>query len=185
MFGDALQITLPHSHIDVFAAHLFWQDMDPRDKRPAMFPDIAVEPRFSDYLKGTDPALTLALTAPAPETIEDALTAALPRGADAILARYNKFTADPTHKFVNNPEARVNTLGYTLMRAKRLPDAITIFDVNVRANPNSFNAWDSLGEAYLATGKTEQGLTAYKKSLELNPNNNNAKRIIEQAANQH
>ena len=181
-YGDTVPIPLPHSHLKVNVSHLFWQDMDPRDKRPAMYPDIAVEPSFRDYLAGTDPALTLALTSDAPESIEDALTSAAPAGLDAIVARYNKFVADPIHKFVTNPEARVNTLGYTLLRQKHMDDALLIFRANVRTHPNSANAWDSLGEALLAAGQKTEGLEAYKKSLELNPENANAKRILDAAA---
>lgn len=68
-------------------------------------------------------------------------------------------------------EARLNTLGYTLMRQNKLPEAIAIFKVNVELYPNSWNVYDSLGEAYMANGDKELAITNYKKSLELNPKN--------------
>lgn len=68
-------------------------------------------------------------------------------------------------------EPRLNTLGYTLMRQKKLPEAIAIFKVNVDLYPNSWNVYDSLGEAYMTNGDKELAITNYKKSLELNPKN--------------
>lgn len=71
-------------------------------------------------------------------------------------------------------EARINGLGYGFLRAKKLPEAIAYFKLNVEFYPNSANVYDSLGEAYLANGDKELAIANYKKSLELNPKNTNA-----------
>lgn len=71
-------------------------------------------------------------------------------------------------------EARINGLGYGFLRAKKLPEAIAYFKLNVELYPNSYNVYDSLGEAYLANGDKELAIANYKKSLELNPKNTNA-----------
>jgi cytochrome c-type biogenesis protein CcmH/NrfG len=52
--------------------------------------------------------------------------------------------------------------------------------VNARTHPNSWNAYDSLGEAYVNARDKGRALDAYRKSLELNPENTNAKKVIEQ-----
>ena len=44
--------------------------------------------------------------------------------------------------------------------------------------PNEYNTYDSYGECLLKTGKKEEAIAAYKKSLELNPDNKNAENII-------
>jgi len=75
-------------------------------------------------------------------------------------------------------EARLNTLGYTLMRQNKLPEAIAIFKVNVELYPNSWNVYDSLGEAYMANGDKELAITNYKKSLELNPKNSGGVQML-------
>ncbi len=49
--------------------------------------------------------------------------------------------------------------------------AIEYFKLNVESYPMSYNAWDSLGEGYLVNGENTLALSAYKKALELNPNN--------------
>ena len=75
-------------------------------------------------------------------------------------------------------EARLNTLGYTLRRQNKLPEAIAIFKVNVELYPNSWNVYDSLGEAYMANGDKELAITNYKKSLELNPKNSGGVQML-------
>jgi CubicO group peptidase (beta-lactamase class C family) len=76
-----------------------------------------------------------------------------------------------------NPEANrvkeepMNSLGYQFLMAKRFKEAIEIFKLNVEAFPNSFNVYDSLGEAYMENGDKELAIQNYKKSVELNPNN--------------
>jgi tetratricopeptide (TPR) repeat protein len=52
--------------------------------------------------------------------------------------------------------------------------AIAFFIMNTENYPNSFNAFDSLGEAYEAVGDNEKAIKSYTKSLELNPNNAHA-----------
>jgi CubicO group peptidase (beta-lactamase class C family) len=76
-------------------------------------------------------------------------------------------------------ESEFNSLGYYLLNNKRITDAIQLFILNTEENPNSSNAFDSLGEAYMTTGNKELAISNYKKSVELNPLNSNAKQMIE------
>jgi pimeloyl-ACP methyl ester carboxylesterase len=72
-------------------------------------------------------------------------------------------------------ESTLNTLGYDLLyKQKRVKEALELFLLNLEAYPNSFNVYDSLGEAYLVNAETELAVKYYKKSLELNPQNRNA-----------
>jgi len=57
--------------------------------------------------------------------------------------------------------------------------AIAIFAFNVMTFPGSANTYDSLGEAYLANGDNQLALENYKKSIELDPSNSNARKIID------
>jgi tetratricopeptide (TPR) repeat protein len=62
-------------------------------------------------------------------------------------------------------------LGYRLIGEKRLAQAIEIFKLNVDPYPRSANAYDSLAEAYMASGNKELAIKFYEKSVQLNPNN--------------
>ena len=68
-------------------------------------------------------------------------------------------------------ENELNLLGYHLLGQGRTADAIQVFALNVEQYPQSFNTYDSLGEAFLAAGDTTQAVTNYRRSVELNPEN--------------
>ena len=84
----------------------------------------------------------------------------------------------------NNPdqydfeEFQLNDLGYFLMSKNQIKEAIEIFKLNIESFPSSANAYDSLGEAYMVNGNKENAIKNYEKSLELNPNNVNAKEML-------
>jgi len=46
--------------------------------------------------------------------------------------------------------------------------------------PDSGNAYDSLGEAYMKSGQKALAIESYKKSLEKDPGNENAKRKLKE-----
>jgi Peptidase family S41 len=177
-YGDPTAITLPHSHLVAAMPRLWWQDQDPRDTRATTAPELAASGTFADYVAGKDLALDLSL-AGTPPSIEQALEKAVSGGLDVTLAAYRAYVTNPVHKYLSDPEHRLNSLGYKLLAGKRVQDAIVVFDLNAQTHPNSWNAYDSLGEAYLAAKDSEGALRAYNRSVELNPRNDNAKRIIE------
>ncbi len=76
-------------------------------------------------------------------------------------------------------ENEINSLGYAYVNNKNLPAAIELFKLNTELYPEAFNTFDSLGEAYLLTGENELALVNYKRSVELNDKNENAKKVIE------
>jgi tetratricopeptide (TPR) repeat protein len=49
--------------------------------------------------------------------------------------------------------------------------AIQIFQQGVQDYPQFWNAYDSLGEAYLKAGQKEPAIQNYQKSVDLNPQN--------------
>ncbi|MBC7948589.1 MAG: DJ-1/PfpI family protein [Chitinophagaceae bacterium] len=77
----------------------------------------------------------------------------------------------------------LNNLGYDFMRKQDYATAKKVFELNVKAYPMSFAAWDSFGEAYLKAGDKKQALVSYKRSLELNPKNESASDAIKSIGN--
>ncbi len=76
-------------------------------------------------------------------------------------------------------EGKMNRLGYQFLYFWGNVDlAIDIFELNVKNHPQSFNTYDSLGEAYMVNGQIENAIKNYEKSLELNPDNTNAVEIL-------
>ncbi|MDC8103424.1 beta-lactamase family protein [Chryseobacterium sp. B21-037] len=75
-------------------------------------------------------------------------------------------------------EDYINSLGYTLLREKKYTNAIDFFRVNTQLYPQSANTYDSLGEAYLEAGQKDKALENYRKVLKINPENENAIKIL-------
>ena len=75
-------------------------------------------------------------------------------------------------------EHEINRTGYLLMRGGLGKRALELFEFNTRIFPESWSAWDSLGEAHFNLGHEEEAIRAYRKSLELNPDNEAAERMI-------
>ncbi|MFD2567633.1 alpha/beta hydrolase-fold protein [Pseudotenacibaculum haliotis] len=76
------------------------------------------------------------------------------------------------------PENDINAIGYRFIKSD-LKKALAFFKLNVKNYPKSSNAYDSLGEAYFLLGKKKEALESYKKSLELDSRNDNARKMIE------
>jgi len=169
-YGDTAHVQLPNSGLTIALAHLYWQDMDPRDRRTATFPELAAPATLRDYLEGRDPAYEAVLAHRDDPPLEQTLRTAAQAGYDAALAAYDTFTRDPVHRYAE-VELRVNRLGYVLLRAGDHSAAIALFRVNVERHPQSWNAWDSLGEGYAAAGDKPRAIAAYERSLQLNGDN--------------
>ena len=78
--------------------------------------------------------------------------------------------------FLNEP--MINQLGYTYMGQEALDMAIAVFAFNVHQYPNSSNTYDSLGEAYMNQGNHKLAIKNYRKSLAMDPGNDNAKEML-------
>lgn len=76
-------------------------------------------------------------------------------------------------------EADINGFAYFLLQEKQLDNAVQLFEFNAELHPGSWNVYDSLAEAYYGKGDKEKALKLYRKSLELNPGNENGKKFIE------
>ncbi|UCG28081.1 MAG: tetratricopeptide repeat protein [Bacteroidales bacterium] len=75
-------------------------------------------------------------------------------------------------------EHEINSTGYLLLSKKLIDKAILIFKLNVQLFPDSWNVYDSLGEAYLGSGKLRMAKKYYQHSLCLNGNNTSAKKAL-------
>ena len=75
-------------------------------------------------------------------------------------------------------ENLVNAFGYELLRSDDVLAAIEIFKFNAERFPESFNVYDSLGEAYMKNGDIEPAIRNYQKSLGINPENTNAQEML-------
>jgi tetratricopeptide (TPR) repeat protein len=78
-----------------------------------------------------------------------------------------------------NIESGINTQGLKFLELKKFDEAIEVLALNTRLFPKSWNTWDSLAEAYMQKGENHIATGYFKKSIELKPDNNYAKEMVE------
>lgn len=177
-YGDSRKITLPNSGLTVRVSTLWWQE-DERDQRQWKAPDIAAELGSSDYRNSVDPALEAILNyRPEPSVGARMAEALLTGNAAEAVRRYRAYRADPRYRYVDT-EIELNALGYRLLEQKHFDQAIAVLELNAAEYPRSANVYDSLGEAYMLAGREEPAIRNYRKSLELDPRNANARAMLE------
>ncbi|MDO6820719.1 alpha/beta fold hydrolase [Zobellia sp. 1_MG-2023] len=83
-------------------------------------------------------------------------------------------------KMSNRSEQDLNALGYSFLGNEELDKALEVFKLTTILFPDSSNAYDSYGEALLKADKKEDAVKMYEKSIELNPENENGKTVLQQ-----
>jgi dienelactone hydrolase len=84
---------------------------------------------------------------------------------------------DPKFKL---EEDSINAWGYELLAGDHKPEAVDIFKLNASLYPESSNVYDSLAEAYMKSGQKDLAILNYRKSLEKNPTNENARNKLKE-----
>ncbi len=96
-------------------------------------------------------------------------------GIDEAIDWYKKLKEGELLGTFYTDRAELNSLGYYLMKNKNdLNAAEKILELNMNEYPDWFNAYDSYAEALMNQNKNEAAIEYYKKSLEMNPGNDNA-----------
>jgi tetratricopeptide (TPR) repeat protein len=72
----------------------------------------------------------------------------------------------------------MNRLGYRLLYTGRPDDAVCALKKGISFYPESADLHDTLAEVYMKSGETEMAVTHYRRSLELDPDNVNAKMYL-------
>lgn len=122
-------------------------------------------------LSQTSASAIVSICRPLSETI-------MQKGVEEAARQYRDLKANHAAEY-SFDENELNILGYQLMARNMIDAAIGIFKLNIEAYPESGNAYDSMGEAYMNKGDKELAIKNYEKSLELNPENDNAKWALE------
>ena len=93
-------------------------------------------------------------------------------GFEEGVKKYQELKENQSSEYIFS-ERGMNALGYKLLGNNRTQEAIEIFKLNVEAYPDSWNVYDSMGEAYMKNGEKKLAKRNYKKSLKLNSENEN------------
>jgi len=76
-------------------------------------------------------------------------------------------------------EDQMNAYGYRFLQEDKVPQAVRMFKLYVELYPDSWNAYDSLGEALLKAGDTAAARKMYEKSVSLKPDSKSGLEALE------
>jgi len=98
---------------------------------------------------------------------------------DEAVDYYRNLKLQHSTEFVFGQSEDLNRLGYELLAENRTTDAIKIFLLLVSEFPDESNSYDSLGEAYYINKQFSLSKKNYQKSLDLDPENSNARKMLQ------
>ena len=81
-------------------------------------------------------------------------------------------------------ENDMNNLGYEFMEHGHLPQALITFELNTRLYPQSDNVYNSYGDGLLKSGDKAAAIAMYRKSLEINPGNEDSIKALKEITGQ-
>jgi len=143
------------------------------------FPELVGQPGFTRGFVHNGNILALWSDATGAESACTAMAEMIEeKGAEPALEHFRKL-----HRGGSNDwyflEAEFNALGYRYLNEKNYGVAIAVFRLNTEIYPESWNVWDSLGEALHGSGDLDGALATYEKSLKLNPESETGLKAVE------
>ncbi len=112
-------------------------------------------------------------------TLGGLLEDALEDGLEALDTVYHRYKADPI-RGAENTSAEMTTWGYKLLSTGRARAALTVFQLNADSYQNDPGAQYHLGEALRYAGLTDRAVSQYRRTLDLDPLNQQAQSRLEQ-----
>jgi hypothetical protein len=119
---------------------------------------------------------------PIPKLLPDVLTeTATKSGGPAAVQQYRdlrmKYYGGQSYDF---SEPALVALATPLINANKPDDAIALLQLNAEFYPKSSATYAALGQAYVKKSDTANAIKSLEKAVELDPNNQNAKRQLDQ-----
>lgn len=179
-YGDAYRMPLPNSGITVRSSIAWWQEGQNFD--PWTWVEISAPLTFADYVTGRDPALEAALEhVPVPALPERLVAAAEAGGAAAVRRAIEAFVADPANRYANHARLLVQS-AERLNGAGRAEEALMAAELATGRFPDYADAANVLAHLAERLGRSELAQRAARRVLELQPNDRQARSLLERLA---
>lgn len=98
------------------------------------------------------------------------------KGIDSALTHYRKMKLQYPSEWLS--EDILNNIGYIEIKDGHIGAAISLFKLNVEMYPDVYTTYSSLAEGYMHAGNNEVAIKNFEKSLQLNPANTNAVKML-------
>jgi len=99
-------------------------------------------------------------------------------GVEAGLKAFQKMSEAEEGTYVFK-EKEFNSLGYAFLYLENKDMAIAVLELNVKQYPDSWNCYDSLGEAYMAAKQYDKASQNYQVAVNMNPESQHSKDQLE------
>jgi tetratricopeptide (TPR) repeat protein len=170
-WGDIKTEVLPISKLNVNLSWLWWQNMDPRDKRQWTAPNLAAEMSFENYKAGYDSIMNIILNFKEEKKIEEKIKELVTAGNPGqALSVTKEYMANPLHRYCKNElEEKINDMAYSMIMQDKPEEAKSLFSLNVQLFPNSANVYDSYAECLYRMGRSEEAKKNYEIAIDKDP----------------
>jgi tetratricopeptide (TPR) repeat protein len=167
--SDTVGQALPFSKLRMRISQYYWQGGYPTDDRGYYAPEFPVPLSAVDFFAGRDAALEAILDGKV-RTLADVLRT---EGAAAFEEEYRRLSAEFADIGWWFPYSQfdLRSLGYEMFMGGRFDEAAAAFKLNSAFHPQSWTAWDDLGDCYAEMGKIDSAIEYYGKALEIDPYN--------------
>jgi predicted alpha/beta superfamily hydrolase len=95
---------------------------------------------------------------------------------DLITRHFENISDQYNYAFLP-PETSVNRYADILLSEQQYDKASALYDMNIKNYPNSFRAYDAMGDFYRGQAKKEIAITFYEKSLEIEETENVTRKL--------
>ena len=89
-------------------------------------------------------------------------------GVEAGLAKFTKLQKAEEGTYVFK-EKEFNNLGYAFLYVEKMDEAIAVLTLNTEQYPESWNTFDSLGEAFMVAKQYHKSIEQYEVAVKMNP----------------
>jgi len=100
------------------------------------------------------------------------------KGVETGVEAYYKMKKADDGEYVFK-EKEFNALGYVFLYHEKTDAAIAVFEINVKEYPESWNVYDSLGEAYMVAKRYDESIKYYETALKLNPDSEHSQKQLQ------
>jgi hypothetical protein len=179
-YGDNRRLPLPNSKLTLLVSQWPWQARLPWDDRPWIAPQLAAPPRFAAWSANRDPALEAILAELRAGPWTERLRAlALAGDETALAAALSEHRAAFPDRWGRTCERDLRDLAQALADAGQARAAVAVARLGTVAYPRSASAWTALGEAHRRADQREPAIAAFRRALELDPNQRFARVMLE------
>lgn len=179
-YGDARDFVLPCSGMRLWVSTLYHQYGGAGDTSDLFPVDVPAPMTGSAYFAGRDPALEAILGA---EDTRPITAIAATDGADSARAvaqtRREEAVRLGWADWQPFSEAELKYLGYEEFLQGRSERAVGILKLVTEVYADSWDAWDRLGQALEGANRPEAAIAAFRRSLDLNPENSAGTQAIQ------